>query len=385
MKRIIESELAALARFLISRFRPYIIGVTGSSGKTTTKYFIGELIKATEETVKIAPGNLNTKTGLPLSVLGFHKSPKNYFQWLWIALYSPIKALFTFKFEKFLILEYAADLPGDMDKLVRIAAPQIVAVTSIGSAHIEIFETEEAIAKEKWQLAAAAKVAVVTNRQVAQKVAKLKEPSAAFYILPSMKFAKAENVKLQTNKMTFDFYLSNDKKEVEFKYFGKHNIENLEIAAFVSYLATKKTKPILNAIKDLQPLEGRGRRIYIKDRDILMIDESYNANPASMLSALSILAAIRQGRRVAVLGQMAEIGPISKDAHREVAEAAKKSADYTIGVGEEFKNSRLDIWYGNVSELNQHILEIIRPGDIILVKGSRSNELDKLINFLQNI
>ncbi len=385
MRKIVELELAFLARFIISRFRPFVIGVTGSSGKTTTKYFIGELLKSTGRSVRVSPGNLNTKTGLPLSILGFQNAPQNNFIWFLVALYSPIKALLTFRYEKYLVLEYAIDLPGDMEKLIDICPCDIVVITNLGSAHIEIFKSEKAIAQEKWKLAEAARVAVITNRLVTEKVDSESELKAELYILPSIKFAKAENINILTNRTEFDFYLSNTKKEAQFHFFGRHNVENLEMAAFAAYLATGEGKKILDSIKNLQPLSGRGRRIYIKALDLLLIDESYNANPSSMTAALKTLEGIKQDRRVAILGEMAEIGPIAKEAHKQIAALAKQAADLTVGVGEAFKELELDIWYENVTELNKNITEIIKKGDAVLIKGSRLNELDQTVKILEEL
>lgn len=385
IKKIVEKELASLARWLVGRFRPFIIGVTGSSGKTTTKYFIGELMKPSSDSVLVAPGNLNTSIGIPLAILGFKQAPENWPGWLWVVLAAPLKAIFTFRFEKFLILEYAADHPGDIDELASIAQPDIVVLTNIGPAHIEFFGSEEKIAKEKWKLAKVAREAVIVLRQSAQKIKNLglEKVAANLYILPSMKYAKAENIITETNKTVFDFYIANKKYSLEFKFFGQHNIENLELAAFCAHLVLAEDKKIAAAIKNLMPLAGRGKR-FIGRKDILVIDEHYNANPASMKAALDNLKNINYGRKVSILGQMAEIGPISEHSHREIAEYAKKVSDYTVGVGKPFSGVGLDRWYEDVSKLISEADSFLKSGDVVLVKGSRwANRFDKFINYME--
>ncbi len=382
MSKLIELELAVLARWIIRRFHPFVIGITGSSGKTTTKYLTAQLLRVVTPSVTFSSGNLNTKTGLPLSILGYKKAPQNYLNWFFVAICAPIRALFTFSYSKFLVLEYALDLPGDMDKLIKIARPDIVILTNISSAHIEIFKTRASIAKEKWKLAQSAREAVVLDSELLKVVKDFNKVEKDVYIIPSIKSAKAENIEIYTNKVHFDFYLNNVCQEVDFKFFGLHNVRNLEMASFAAFLSTGETKKILNSIKDLSPLPGRGRRFMTKD-EVLVIDESYNANPASMKAALDTLGSVKYARKVAVLGQMAEIGPISKEAHAEIGKYAKKVADYTIGVGGDMKDVGLDQWYQDVTELNSGIGSLLKRGDAVLVKGSRSNNLDKLVNYLE--
>lgn len=385
MKKFIIRELQALSRSLVRRFRPFVIGVTGSSGKTTTKYFITELLKSGSNSVLGSSGGLNTEIGIPLAILGFDQAPEKWYGWLWITLIAPIKTLFTFKFEKFLVLEYGADKPNDIDELTGIVKPDIVAITSIGNAHIEKFGSEEKIAKEKWKLALSAGEAVVIGRKTAEKIKNLglDKVNVNLFVLPSIKYAKAENVETLTNKTVFDFYIANKKYETEFSFFGEHNIDNLELAAYAVHLALPEDQKIVKAIRRLSPLPGRGRRFFIKG-DILVIDESYNANPASMKAALENLRKINYGRKVSILGQMAEIGQISKEAHEEIASLAKEVSDYTVGLGEPFKNLGLDRWYQDVSELISESDSFLENGDEVLVKGSRfANRLDKFIEYLE--
>jgi UDP-N-acetylmuramoyl-tripeptide--D-alanyl-D-alanine ligase len=380
--KIIQKELAFLARWVISRFRPYVIGVSGSVGKTTTKYFIGELLSSAKDGVRSSTGNLNTETGLPLAILGYKSAPRTALDWVMVFISAPIKAIFTFNYPKYIVLEYAADKPGDIKYLTSIVEPDVAVITSLGVAHLEKFKDEKAIAREKWNLALSAKEAVVINKKVSEKVQDLDEPKADLYILPSIKMAKAENVNFFTNRSEFDFYLANKKFQAIFAYLGNHNIENLELAAFAAHLASGEVDLIVKAIKDLTPQDGRGRR-FVGKKDVIVLDESYNANPASMRAALEIIEGLQGGRKVAVIGEMKEIGSLTEESHRQIAKEAGRICDIVIGVGTNYKDVNLDRWYPSVSELEQEIVEIIEPGDIILVKGSRSNKLDRIVELLK--
>lgn len=369
-----------MARLIINRFRPYVIAITGSSGKTTVKYMTGEFLKASGFDVLVAPGNMNTETGLPLAIIGFSKPPETIAGWAAAFIFSPFMAFFKLKYPKYLVLEYAADKPEDIRYLLKIAEPDIAVITNIGVAHIEAFGTIENILEEKWQLAVSARQKVICPQDVFEKAKKIGYPRAEV-VSPSFKTVKARNIKSFTNKTGFELYIYGQKGVGEFEFLGKHNILNLELATLAAISAGADREKIMEATSHLSPQSGRGNRVN-SSKDFVIIDESYNANPLSMVAALEILARFKLSRRVAILGEMKEIAPISEKSHREVASLARKTADYLIGVGEGFKGLDLDKWYPNVEELNREINTLLKKGDVVLVKGSHANHLEKLIEKL---
>jgi len=382
-KSILEWELTALARTVLRRFRPYIVGITGSSGKTTTKYMIGELLRAVRNKTYVSEGNLNTEIGLPMAVLGYKKAPENILDFISVFFGAPFRALFLTSYSAFAVFEYAADKPGDMEKLTSIAAPDIAVITNIGVAHIGAFKSVEKIAQEKWKFAQMAKDFVVCDDDVLKKTKEFNQPRAKVVLTGNIETAMAKDIKYQTNKATFDFYLTSKKYQTEFGFLGEHLIRDLELSVLAVHLATGESEKILKQVESLKPQVGRGERI-LGRRDILILDESYNANPLSMLAALEVLRSIKYGRKVAILGQMSEIEPIADKAHLEVADRAKKIADLTVGVGEGFKSAKLDKWYPNVEELGKEIEEILHPGDVVLLKGSHfANHLERLVEKLK--
>jgi len=382
VKKILEWELGTLARSVYRRFRPYVIGITGSSGKTTTKYIVGKLISTVRKTA-VAEGNLNTEIGLPMAVLGYQKPPETIFEFIAVFLGAPFKALFFKSDANFLVLEYAADKPGDMEVLTKIIPPDIAIITNIGVAHIGAFKSVEKIAKEKWKLAQAAKDFVVCNEEVMEKTSNFSQPKAKVRLTGNIESVLAKNIEVHTNKTSFDLYLEAKKYHTEFGYLGKFIVRDLELSVLAVNLATGESDKIIKQIKNLKPQVGRGERV-VGRRDILILDESYNANPLSMLAALEVLQSTKYGRKVAILGQMAEIEPIAEKSHREIAEVSSKIADYTIGVGEGFRNCKLDKWYPNVEELGKEVNDLLQPGDTVLVKGSyHSNHLEKIVEKLK--
>jgi len=378
IKKIVEKELGYLAKYVYQKFRPYVVGVTGSSGKTTTKYFIGELLKSVEDDVLVAPGNMNTETGLPLAVIGFKKGPKGILEWAKTIIFAPFKAFFTFKYPKYLVLEYAADKPGDIEYLTKIIPPDIAVITNIGVAHLEAFGSLAKIICEKWYLALRAKQKVIISREALNMAKNLEKPQAEI-LSPGEGTVRTANAKNYLNKTEFDLYILGKKYHSKFQYLGKHNLENLELAVLAVFEIVGERDKIVERIPYLLPQEGRGKRI-IGRRDILIIDESYNANPLSMLAALDVFSKIKYGRKVAILGEMKEIGKISEKSHQEIAKVASKIADFTIGVGEGFKTAELDKWYPNVGELEGQIESLLQPNDVVLIKGSRANHLEKIVS-----
>lgn len=381
IKKIIEKELAYFAKLVFERFRPYVIGVTGSSGKTTVKYMIAVLCGSVEKSVFAARESMNSEYGLPMSVLGFSRAPKNLISWISVLILAPFRYIFTFKYPKYLILEYAADKPGDMEYLTNIISPDVAVITNIGVAHIEKFKTVSKIAREKWQLAQSARDTIICTKDTKEKTVALEPPLATLKIIGSQDTVKAENVKNLTNKTEFDLYVLEKKFHTGFEFLGEHNILDLEMAVLATTSVSGDIETIVKTIPRLKPQKGRGRRIIGKN-DIIIIDESYNANPLSTIAALNNLRQMNIGRKVAILGEMREIGPISKASHFEVAKLAKSVADKVYGVGEGFKGAALDNWYPNVEELSKELDKILENGDVVLVKGSNAVNLEKIIDEL---
>lgn len=376
----LESELKFFAAKLIKKFKPFVIGVTGSSGKTTVKYMIGEMMRASGKKVRAGASNLNTETGLPLAILGYEQAPETISQWLAVCLGVPWKYLFTSQLPEFLVLEYAADKPGDIKYLTSIVRPQIAVITNIGVAHIEIFKTVDKIAREKWNLASAAEEKIICFKKDYAKVSD--HAARAELILVEEGPIKMTAVKYLPNQTTMNIGLYGDIISTQTSFLGEHNIANLQISLIASYLAGGDFKKIVRAVETIKPQAGRGMRI-IGRNEVVIIDESYNANPLSMMAALSNLANVKYSRKVAVLGEMMEIGPVSQKSHHEVAKYAREVTDFIVGVGDKFKEEKLDLWYPNVTELNKMAEDIIKKGDIVLVKGSHSNRLDKFVEILK--
>ncbi|OQA53054.1 MAG: UDP-N-acetylmuramoyl-tripeptide--D-alanyl-D-alanine ligase [candidate division WS2 bacterium ADurb.Bin280] len=375
-KKIVVSILGFCATYIYNKHRPYIVAVTGSSGKTTTKYMIGELLKGSDKDVAVSKSNLNSQYGLPLVMLGYEKSPVNFWGWIAVVFLAPIRAISMKKCKKIMVLEYASDRPGDLEYLTSIIPPDIAVITNIGVAHIEAFGSKEAIAREKWVLAQKARDKVICAKKV-EEISKTLPPIKADLVVAGYsKTAQALNIKSHKGFMEFDLLLFGKlQKSLKLKMLGIHNVDNFLLSILCAWAVSGEGAKLLSKIEKIEPLEGRGQRLVSKNGAVI-IDESYNANPASMIAAIGNLSNGSLGRRVIIMGEMKELGNISKKAHQEVALVAKKAADYCVGVGGGFEGLGLDKWYPNVEQLIKDIEEIIKGDDTVLIKGSHSVGLE---------
>ena len=283
-----------------------VIGVTGSSGKTTTKEFLKTFLDCygTE-------GNYNNHIGLPMTILN---CPPD---------------------ERFLVLEMGTSSPGEIAALCDIAEPDVGLLVSLGSAHIEFFGSREAIEKEKMTLLFRARDFGLRWDEV---------PPAPFPCpLP-----------------------------------GEHNFSNMSLA----YAAARRLG--IDEATCRERLAGfslPGQRWKKIEKDgVKFIDDSYNANPESMKAALdAFMATPCSGRRIAVLGDMLELGECAMERHRELfAYAESLGVDIVIGVGKFSSQCRCSHSFKTLDELKSRFWDIAIPGDLVLVKASHSMRLGQL-------
>jgi len=354
-KKFVENQLKFLVSHLLKNNKPLIIGITGSAGKTTTKELVYEVLNKSKKfhnKVSKSEGNLNTEVGLPISVLGFKNQPDNL-QWPFLLLIAYFRVFISqlnpIKNKKILVLEFAADKPGDIEYLTSFIKPTISIITIIGPAHLVNYNSIEDIAKEKSKLIESL-------------------PSDGLAILNKNDYFSNKIVK-QT-KANVKFF---DSKTID---------ESKEIALIVADYFEISKKEVENTISNFKPLKHRLN--LLRSGKINIIDDSYNANPVSMQLAINTLSKyareIRAKRKIAVLGDMLELGKDSKLYHQEIGELAGNKVDILIGVGELSKYYKPKINFTNLHDAEIYLKNEIVDGDIILFKGSRRIGLDKLVN-----
>lgn len=344
------------------RRKPFIIGVTGSVGKSTTVAMIAAVLtqqaaRAVIGNVGFTHHNMNSDRGLPQAILGYDNWPQSDALARRRLYAMPLRALKLMTFGRYpdvLVLEYGAGETAHMERSTRLAPPQIAVVTTIGPAHLEYFKTLEGVAQHKGLLVRAVPpggvVVLGDNHELVDQLAAM---SAA----PVVKVP------------------------------GR----GLELAAGIAraiarHLAIPE-EAVEAAVASFEPPKGRLRTWRLER--FTVIDDSYNANPLSMtlgLETLSELALSPQGRRcLAVLGEMGELGEAAPDFHREIGIVAHRHADVIVGVGELARHYNPDRWYATSQDCAEAMGQLVEAGDCVLVKGSHALRMVRIVDQLTKI
>jgi UDP-N-acetylmuramoyl-tripeptide--D-alanyl-D-alanine ligase len=354
--------LGKLAAMLRSRVNPCVVGITGSNGKTTVKEMVVSILRQ-ESDVLSTQGNYNNELGLPLSLFELEQN------------------------HRYAVLEMGASNCGDIAYLTGIAKPDLGLVTNIGPAHLHGFGNEEGVAREKGEIFA-------TLPEQGWAIINSDEPwsnlwtdmssaghSLTFGSQPGVDvrlMEKGGSSRLVTPDGEFDLRLALP---------GRHNLLNATAAAAVALALDIDLKKIQHGLESVEPVPGR-LNLLKTTVGWTIIDDTYNANPASLYSALQVLSGM-QGTPWLVLGDMKELGEGSRKLHWEVGEAAK-----AMGVGQLFTTGEMSSYtaeafgegaehFNDRDELADVLCSRLRPGVICLVKGSRSMGMEAIVEAIK--
>lgn len=406
LTKILKYKLKRLAKLTLWRYRPGIIGVTGSVGKTSAKMAIATVLKG-ERSVRFAKGNFNNEIGLPLSILGDYAEIKGFFFWpvvlcksLWQALGPKNK-----NFPELLVLEYAADKPGDIKYLLSIARPNVSVVTAIGDipVHVEFYSGPEEVAREKGRLIEFLPVAgfAILNRDD-EVVFDLKERTRAHLMTfgfsrdSSLRISNYEIRQNEEKPVGISFKLEYGGSIVPVKIdecFGKAQAYAAAAAAVVGIAFGFNLIKISEQLKNYRPARGR-MDLVDGQKSTLILDDSYNASPLSVRAALDTLKDLTAKRKIAVLGDMTEIGKFTLEAHEDIGRLAAEFVDVLVTVGVKGKmiaeaakkaglNKKNIYEFETAEEAKKPVEALIRKGDLILVKASHSVGLEEVVKEIQ--
>lgn len=334
--------------------RPIVVGITGSVGKTTTTATIAAMLghpaaRQVVGRVGYTKNNMNSHWGVPLTIMGQDSYlPDALPARLAAVAAAPWRALLSRDYPRVLILELGTSRKGMLDQLGRLARPDIGIVTTVGPSHLERLKTTRGVAEEK------------------SAVVRWTSPRGL--------------VILGDGHDHIDLLRSRARAPV--MMVGGRGVElSRNIARVVGRRLGLRDAVIEEALAGVEPPKGRLHRI--DAGRLTIIDDSYNANPLSVKLGLDTLAEASAGRRVAVLGTMAELGDESGRHHREVGEYARPRCDLLIGVGEAARGYAPDRWFATSAECARGIEELVRPGDWVLVKGSASVGMSTVVERLR--
>ncbi len=410
MKRLIQSLLAIDARLILRKYHPTVVAVTGSVGKTSTRNAIAAVLGG-RFVVRSPEENYNNEFGVPLTVIGAKTAGKSVVGWL--KVFAKAKRTWLFRdasYPNLLALEYGIDRPGDMDALCGIAPPDVAVFTAVSPVHAEYFDSIETLAHEKAAIVRRLRpggVAVV-NGDDALVMAAIEGHPATTYGFSGGLDVRAENYHVETHdirlcqpwetfcEIHFDLVIGDDRAEVVLpNLLGRGQVYAALAAAAVGRYFKMPLAEIVAALRTLQPQAGRMRPLP-GIKETLILDDSYNAAPASMASALEVLRFFSPdegSRRVAVLGKMAELGRYSENEHRLLGMRAAEVADILVCVGEESRDTRRGAIEAGMDEGNVEFFSTsteagrwmdfnVKKGDVVLVKGSQSARMEKVVKDL---
>lgn len=396
LSKFLQSYLRFWARRYLNHVKPKIIAVTGSAGKTSTKNAIFEVLKiAFGNQVRKSEGNMNTVYGIPLAILGFKEPPvpldakASVFAWLPVVLVLPFK-IFGNSQTKYLVLEVAADKPGDIKFLTTYIKPDMAVITNIGPAHLEIFGSLEKIIEEKTELIRKLSNGWAVLNWDDENLRGLKLDNIAnvkTYAIDEKAEIRAQNITTEIKDYqpvtNFQVILNHSKFLVQISTLGRrHNVYTALAAIACGKILGIDQVKIVEGLKNISTEKHR-MEIFKGKNGSTILDDTYNANPLSMKAALETLKILPAKRKITVLGEMLELGKISADAHRLIGEYAKEVAALVVTVGENGNKYQVGKNFPNKKEAADFLLNEISEGDIILIKASRGIGLEEIVEALK--
>lgn len=404
----------------MAKYKPYIIAVTGSVGKTSTKDAVFSIVRHASSHVRKSEKSMNSEIGLPLTIIGAPNAWKDISGWIKNITDGLELIFWKSEYPDTLVLEIGADHPGDIRKVAKWLRPDIAIITKISDTpvHVEFFESPTEVFKEKSYLAHAVKDGgtlilfgddkkvsnlgdeVIEKRKSSKKNINVESlPKIIKYGIISKADIQASNVQIdyiggssEPIGMKFDLYFDGKTLPVKIgNVLGNSYIYALLAAAACGKTRGMLSELILQGINEFRSPNGRMNIIKGVNGSII-IDDTYNSSPDAVESALSVLASIQcAGRKIVAFGDMMELGRFTSEEHRKAGLIITNVASKLVTVG---PRSNLSVVEGaafggmNKSEINcfdssvdagKYLASIIQKGDIVLVKGSQSNRMERVV------
>ena len=367
---LVDDAKAALGRFAAAWRQEHdtmVVGITGSNGKTTLKELIAACLRR-QATTLATQGNLNNDIGMPLMLTRIDAT------------------------HRYAVLEMGANHAGEIAYLASLASPDVVVITNAGAAHLEGFGSIDGVARAKGEILQDAKRprAAVLNAEDpyfdywASLVSDVDTLSFGFRDSADV---RADDIVAGASGTNFTLHIADESVVVALPLVGVHNVRNACAAAAVAHALGVALDDIRAGLEDVSPVAGRLQPVR-GVHGATLFDDSYNANPLSVIAAAEFLSAL-PGESWLVLGDMKELGDDASEMHREVGEAVRASGvnrlfaygDLASSAVEGFgENAR---WYGSIDALVDELSEALTADVSVLVKGSRSMRMERVVDALR--
>lgn len=402
LKKAVIAVLTSEAKLILRKYRPKIVAITGSVGKTSTKDATAKVLEARFRTRK-SQKSYNSEFGVPLTIIGARTGWGSPLKWL-EAIRLGLGAIFTKQnYPEILVLEVGADRPGDIKKIREWLKPDVAVITALAETpvHVEFFESPEEVFEEKAELVKnlPPEASVILNFDD-EEVAKMRDKTSARIL--TFGFVEGADVKGAAYGI---FFQDNAPAGIEFEAeslhvkipnaLGEHQALAALAAMTVGKVFDIKSEDAARALSLYSSPPGRLKLIK-GIKETLILDDTYNSSPKAAQAALETLAEIPAKRKIAVLGDMLELGKHTITAHREIGEmAAGKKIDLLITVGVRAKffaegavkagfSKKQILSFGDSPEAARELEKIIEQGDLILIKGSQGMRMEKIVEALMS-
>lgn len=361
-----KKALQDVGAYYRERLNLPLVGITGSVGKTTTREMIAAALSAKYRVYK-TPGNSNSQVGVPITLSEITSE------------------------DEIGVLELGMSMPGELTVIARLAKIDMAVITNVGITHIEQLGSQENIYREKMTIQDGLKdggVLFLNGDDPMLRISKAKEGCrTVYYGTGDNSSYRAEDIRIEDGFPVFTAVCGDVKIPVRLHVMGRHNVQNAMVALAV---ADEYGVPLAAAAEQLETFTGFKNRQQIYERDgITIIDDTYNASPVSMKASLEVLGSMKKAaRRIAVLADMKELGADAPKFHREIGEwMAGQPVDVLFTMGElaleieagiQQTDARCQCFHFGTEEregLYQALLDVLKPGDCVLLKGSNSMKL----------
>lgn len=400
-KKIIIFKLTCIARLALRKYKPKIIAVSGSVGKTSTKDGVFTILSPFLD-IRKSQKSYNGEIGVPLSILNLPNKWNSVFGWIQNCFDGLLLVLTPHHYPKYLVLEVGADKPGEVSGIARFIKPDYAIITRLPDvpAHVEFFENAEAVNEEDKLLAKYTKkdgILILNHDDRAVLSMRDQYPQKSYTYGVSKDadlFISSFSLEKKNNHFVLHAALTYKKESVHIDIpdmISETQCSALLPGILIGLLEGISLSDLVSNMKKSEDTKGR---LYVMEgiQESVLIDDTYNSSPVAVMNSLSVLKGIPETKRkIAVLGDMLELGTHTEEEHRKIGFYAAKHVDFLVAVGIRskfthdeaqkagIKNSR---WFETSVEAGEFLKDEIKKGDTILLKGSQSIRMEKAVELL---
>ena len=400
-RSLVVSILTIEARLLLRRHKPTIVAITGSVGKTSTKDAIYAAVKDSVSARK-SQKSFNSEIGVPLTILGLPTGWDNPARWLWNIIDGAFTVLFTRTYPQVLVLETGVDAPGDMEQLVSWLKPHVVVLTRLPDVpvHVEQFSSPEAVVEEKMRLVHGMhpEGTLVYNHDddiIKAQLSEVRQKTLGYgrYLPTDFKVTK-DVIRYKDDvptSITFSVKHGDETSDITLDgVVGTQHALGCAAALAVAQVLEVSSSDAATGLQSLSTPPGR-LRVISGIKGSVLIDDTYNSSPIALEHALETLSEIKYAkRRIAVLGDMLELGKYSSEEHRRLGKRAGEACDILLTLGVRARgfaegalanglDDKTVFQYDDVARAGRELQAMLKPGDVVLIKASQGIRAERVV------